>query len=209
MPLLRAVLTVLFSTALLLVGPGALAHDELIEASPEDGQTLETAPEAIELTFSGEIAQVGAQLAVTGGDVAQPLDGAPRVEGLTLVQDLADLGPGTYEVLWRVTSQDGHPISGAFSFTVGGDAGAAPASGEDDETGGAGSTDETGEATTTATSTEPSGTGSTTGSTSDTEGDAAEDGAAGGMPTWVWAVVGLGVVGLIGLLALTWSRGRR
>jgi len=86
--LVRPVLVALVSAVLLVLAPAAQAHDQLLESSPADGATLETAPEAIELTFSGEIAQVGAQVAVTGGDVESPLDGAPRTEGVMLVQDL-------------------------------------------------------------------------------------------------------------------------
>ena len=40
-------------------------------------------------------------------------------DGSTVVASLPKLGAGTYVVTWRVISADTHPVSGAFTFTVG------------------------------------------------------------------------------------------
>ena len=73
----------------------AAAHDEVLSTSPEQDAVLETAPEEIELTYSGEIMDIGHQVADTGA------------------QD------GTYQVVWRVVSSDGHPIEGTYTYEVG------------------------------------------------------------------------------------------
>ena len=45
---------------------------------------------------------------------------SPAVEDMTATVELDEALPdGEYEVLWRVVSSDGHPISGAFTFQVG------------------------------------------------------------------------------------------
>ena len=52
--------------------------------------------------------------------------GEPRLVDNTVTQALQPGSPaGRYVVEWRVTSADGHPISGTFSFTA-----AAPGTGE-------------------------------------------------------------------------------
>ena len=46
--------------------------------------------------------------------------GSPQVDGSTVTQRMAaDAPSGRYTVQWRVTSADGHPISGEFGFAVG------------------------------------------------------------------------------------------
>lgn len=204
----------LASLVLLAPGGAAMAHDELLSSDPEDGATLQDAPEELLLTFSGQIAQVGAQLQITdeaGTDVA---DGDPVVQGTDLVQPLSDIGSGDYEVIWRVTSSDGHPISGAFGFTV--EVAEEPAeesvTAEDTTEPATEETTEpvTEEATEDATTDEATAEATedvTETTTPATDTVATDDD--GGLPVWVWVVVGLAVLALVALLARTWSRGRR
>lgn len=115
----RAVVLALSSVllALLAVQP-ARAHDVLQETSPQDGAQLTEAPEELVLTYSGQISDLGTQVQVTGPQ-GPATDGEPEVQGREVVQPLADeLPAGDYEVAWRVTSSDGHPISGTLGFTV-------------------------------------------------------------------------------------------
>lgn len=200
--------------ALVVLAPGgvATAHDELLSTDPEDGATLQEAPEELVLTFSGQIAQVGAQLQVTDADGGDVADGDPVVQGTDLIQALTDIGSGDYEVIWRVTSSDGHPISGTFDFTV--EAAEEPAA-EDEATEEATEavTDETteqatDEATEQATdeATEEVTPETTEEATQDvTETDTVDE---GGLPGWAWVVIGVAVLALVALLARTWSRGR-
>jgi methionine-rich copper-binding protein CopC len=61
---------------------------------------------------------MGAQVVITGpsGPVQT---GSPIVVDNSAWQPLAaDAPPGNYEVAWRVTSGDGHPITSTFRFTA-------------------------------------------------------------------------------------------
>lgn len=103
------------------VATPAFAHDELVGtelvADTSDG-TLD----AIRLTFSNSILETGTEIVVTGPDGSDALDGAPVVAGPDVTQTLASsLAAGEYDAAWRVVSSDGHPIEGAFAFTVAAD----------------------------------------------------------------------------------------
>ena len=104
--------------ALALVAVPASAHDELKSSNPADGATLATPPSQVVLTFEEPPVALGAQVVVTGpgGPVSS---GAPRLDGDDVVQDVQPQAPaGRYTIEWRVTSDDGHPVSGTLAFTA-------------------------------------------------------------------------------------------
>ena len=199
---LKTLLVLLLSSLVVLLPQEALAHDALVSTDPEDGAVVE-APEQLTLTFSGEIAQVGATVVATDADGESVATGDPQVQGVSVVQPLAsDLPAGDYEVVWRVTSHDGHPISGAFDFTVTGGAPTGKATG--DTTG-------TEEATDESPTKEPTkeSTVEETTPAQDTTDASAQGSSAGGVPAWAWLVLGLAVAGLLAALGVLWSRTRR
>ncbi len=110
----------LAALALLIAGAStAGAHDELVGSVPAAGATVQTGPRAVELRMSRPAQELGTRVVVTGPDGGQVSEGEPRLDGATVVQPLAaDLRSGAYAVAWQVTSSDGHPLSGSFSFTV-------------------------------------------------------------------------------------------
>ena len=99
----------------------AAAHDEVLSTSPEQGAVLESAPEQIELSYSGEIMDIGHQVLVTGPEGQSVTEGPLERDGSQVVQPLAETGSeeGTYQVVWRVVSSDGHPIEGTYTYQVG------------------------------------------------------------------------------------------
>ena len=99
----------------------AAAHDEVLSTSPEQDAVLETAPEQIELSYSGEIMDIGHQVLVTGPEGQSVTEGPLERDGSQVVQPLAAAGSeeGTYQVVWRVVSSDGHPIEGTYTYEVG------------------------------------------------------------------------------------------
>jgi copper resistance protein C len=113
-------LTILAGT-MLAVWVGAspvLAHNTLTSTNPADQEMVQSPPQAVVLTFDVSVIVTGTQVVVTGpsGQVQQ---GEPRLAENTVSQDLQPGAPaGTYTVAWRVTSADGHPVSGTFSFTA-------------------------------------------------------------------------------------------
>ncbi|GAB3053803.1 hypothetical protein GCM10027053_13030 [Intrasporangium mesophilum] len=99
----------------------AAAHDVLERTNPSDGATVDRLPGAVVLTFAEAPLSLGTQVVVTGptGNVAS---GTPTIDGRDVTQALLPTAPaGDYTVTYRVTSDDGHPVSGSFSFhaTVG------------------------------------------------------------------------------------------
>lgn len=97
-------------------GP-ATAHDVLRSTNPADGAQVEQLPDAVVLTFEEPAVAVGSTVTVTGPD--GPVGrGAPQLVDTEVRQTLTGGPAGTYTVLWRVTSADGHPISGTFRFTT-------------------------------------------------------------------------------------------
>ena len=114
------VLTIL-AGAMLAVWAGASpawAHTTLTSTNPADQEMVQSAPQAVVLTFDEPVIATGTQVVVTGpsGQIQQ---GQPRLAENTVTQDLQPGAPaGAYTVAWRVTSADGHPVSGTFSFTA-------------------------------------------------------------------------------------------
>ncbi|MPY59988.1 copper resistance CopC family protein [Streptomyces spongiae] len=105
--------------ALAVSVPRAAAHTELDASSPGANTTLAGLPPSVTLTFSDTMAEKYAKVAVTGPDGTSAATGEPQVAGkaVTLALDPA-ASPGRYTVGYRVVSADGHPVSGAYSFTV-------------------------------------------------------------------------------------------
>lgn len=117
-----AVLACALGAVGILLGPGmptASAHDALVATSPAPDAAAPSAPVAVTLEFSRAVEAFGAQVHVTGPDGGVVSQGAAEVRDATAVQPLAaDAPAGRYTVTWRVTSSDGHPLSGEFAFTV-------------------------------------------------------------------------------------------
>lgn len=123
----------LAAVALIAAPAPALAHDTMTGSSPEAGATSAEAPSEVELSFSAQPQDVGLEIRVSGPDGSDVTDGEPRIEGSAAVQELSETAqePGEYSVVWRVVSSDGHPIEGAYDYTVEGDgAASAPAAEE-------------------------------------------------------------------------------
>jgi methionine-rich copper-binding protein CopC len=76
------------------------------------------APEAVSVTFSGAIAQDGAELRIFGPD-GEVGAAQPQVQGNAIRRPLdRDVPKGEYEVVWEVRSAAGQKLSGSFSFTA-------------------------------------------------------------------------------------------
>ncbi|MEU7430730.1 copper resistance protein CopC [Streptomyces sioyaensis] len=102
----------------------ASAHAALTGSTPAQGAVVDRAPEQVALTFSegvamgddsirvldpkGKRVDRGKLLKLSSGNVVKYGAGLP-----------AGLGDGTYTVAWQAVSADSHPVSGAFTFSVG------------------------------------------------------------------------------------------
>jgi copper resistance protein C len=103
-----------------LVGAGhASAHDELVGSNPAAGTDLHEAPTSLRLTFSDSVNDIGVAVRVEDAAGTQLQTGKPVVDDTVVTQRLKrSKAPGTVHVVWRVTSSDGHPVSGDFIFSV-------------------------------------------------------------------------------------------
>ena len=122
---LAGLLVVLATAALSVIAtaPVATAHAELESTTPKQGSTVQRLPQQVTLTFSEPI-RTPAFVEVTGPGSTNVASGDVQVRDEVLTQRLGDpAGGGAYSLSYRVTSADGHPISGTVRFTVAGGAG--------------------------------------------------------------------------------------
>uniref|UniRef100_A0AAU2JQQ4 Protein YobA n=1 Tax=Streptomyces sp. NBC_00049 TaxID=2903617 RepID=A0AAU2JQQ4_9ACTN len=116
---LAALLATLFATA-----APASAHAALTASDPADGAVVATAPAQVTLSFSEQVAM--------GDDSIRVLDPQGRRVDTGELRDMCSgntirygtalhtgLPQGTYTVAWQAVSADSHPISGAFTFSIG------------------------------------------------------------------------------------------
>jgi copper transport protein len=113
-PLLRLLLVVI---ALLATPALAFGHAALIASVPSNGAMLSEAPRRVELRFSEAVTLLSVALALPDGTVQAV---AAVGDGTTLHFDTpVSAALGTYLAIYRVVSEDGHPIGGTVSFSVG------------------------------------------------------------------------------------------
>ncbi|MGW4201077.1 copper resistance CopC/CopD family protein [Streptomyces sp. NPDC004726] len=119
--------TVLLGTvlgSLVTAASPAAAHAALTGSNPKDGAVVPTAPKEVTLTFSEPIAM--------GKDSIRVLEPSGKRADRSTVRDisadgkvaytvdlLATVPNGTYTVAWQAVSADSHPVSGAFTFSIG------------------------------------------------------------------------------------------
>ncbi|MEU0660302.1 copper resistance CopC/CopD family protein [Streptomyces lavendulocolor] len=121
------VLWLILATAALLgsvLSGTASAHAALTGSTPKDGAVVATAPKDVTLTFSEQVAMGDDAIRVLEpsgkradtGELRDLCAGAVVKYGVDLHSGLPE---GTYTVAWRAVSADSHPISGAFTFSIG------------------------------------------------------------------------------------------
>ena len=117
--LIKSFLAILTVFVVTLLGIStAHAHADLTSSNPEDGSSLSEAPSVIELTFNEQLLPDTVEIAVTTESAGLIPNLAFSTDG-SMVSLPWDQGlPGdTYQVAYRVVSNDGHPITGAISFS--------------------------------------------------------------------------------------------
>ena len=105
--------------ACLTCGP-ALAHTSGTSTEPADGATLDAVPETLRLAFAGPMRIVKVVMVHEGPtgthETRLEVPSKAATESLELSPDFA--GPGDYRVEWRGLGEDGHVMTGTFSFSV-------------------------------------------------------------------------------------------
>jgi copper resistance protein C len=116
----RLVATVLLIAAMAVSGtPTAWAHAVRIAADPVPDASVTTGPARVSATFNEQLQTTFAAMTVVGPDGNLWSEGPPEVQGAMVSVAVRPLGPtGSYTVNYRVTSADGHVVSGSWSFTL-------------------------------------------------------------------------------------------
>ena len=97
----------------------ASAHAARVSADPADNAVLATGPERVSAIFNERLQTTFVAMTVVGPDGNLWSAGEPTVAGPVASIGMRALGPaGTYTVNYRVTSADGHVVSGSWSFRL-------------------------------------------------------------------------------------------
>ncbi|WP_245225047.1 copper resistance protein CopC [Streptomyces smyrnaeus] len=104
-------------------GPAG-AHAALTGSDPAKGSVVRGAPEQVTLDFSEGVAMSDGAIRVLDPrgqrvDTRKVRDTGTAGKVQRAVSLKPGLGKGTYTVAWQAVSADSHPVSGAFTFSVG------------------------------------------------------------------------------------------
>jgi copper transport protein len=104
-----------------VAAPALFLHAALASTYPTDGSVLPTEPSQVSATFDQPIGITPASLEVYTPDGNRADDGDTTLAGPEEIEVslLPGLGTGTYTATWHVISADTHPVSGAFTFSIG------------------------------------------------------------------------------------------
>lgn len=119
--LVGVVAVALWLAAAMLFGSAgtAGAHASLVSADPGKDAELAIGPDRVSATFNEQLQPTFVAMTVVGPDRHLWQDGQPKVQGAVASVAVRPLGPtGTYTVFYRVTSADGHPVQGSWTFRL-------------------------------------------------------------------------------------------
>lgn len=113
----------LFFTSFLLFmsSDKVLGHSFVVKESPVPNSQLETPPKEVVITFDKKVERELASIKVTNEKQQKVTGNLPRLNDYQkeIALELPELGTGIYKVeYYAVSSNDGHPIRGAYHFNV-------------------------------------------------------------------------------------------
>ncbi|MQA26299.1 MAG: hypothetical protein GEU94_12710 [Micromonosporaceae bacterium] len=178
----------------LLGSSPAYAHVKMTSSDPADGSQSRVPISEVTLRFSEQVNPELVKVAVTVD--GKPARSTTQVHGSTVTTSVPERS-GRFQVGYRVVSRDGHTVSGTIEFTV------RRVPGEEPRRPG----DPAPSATADSDATAPAG--SATGPPAVVDGPATDAKGRSVTRSWVWVIVGLGGLGLLGALAYVLVSGRR
>jgi methionine-rich copper-binding protein CopC len=123
MSLVKKVVSTLIGVSFLmgLVSP-ALAHTDVSATSPKDGSTIEAGSVVVSIAFNDKILDLAdsSEIVVLDSENGSIKAECTKVVGKELQATVYFAKAGEYRVTWRTVAEDGHPLSGKFSFKVSG-----------------------------------------------------------------------------------------
>jgi methionine-rich copper-binding protein CopC len=114
-----ALLLAAVTFATTLTAGAAGAHAARVAADPADNAAVSSGPVRVSATFNEDLQTSFAAMTVVGPDGNLWSADEPQVHGTVVSVGVRPLGPvGNYTVNYRVTSADGHVVSGSWSFRL-------------------------------------------------------------------------------------------
>lgn len=102
----------------------ASAHTESDKTTPSSGSTVDAGVQTISISFTDKILNLAdsSEISITGPAGDEVEISCIEVKDKAIRADALLSTEGEYKVVWRTVAEDGHPITGKFSFTVTGTA---------------------------------------------------------------------------------------
>ena len=98
----------------------ASAHTSEASTAPERNSHVMSLPKTVEITFATKLMDIGTGIVVLDPSRKNIVSGPFTVSEYSLSAPISDSKIlGTYEVTYRVVSEDGHPVEGRFNFYLG------------------------------------------------------------------------------------------
>lgn len=108
--------------AIAAVAPiAASAHGKLESAAPATGSTVDTAPDALRLTFNEDLEPAFSSVKVSdanGNAVTQAKAKVDAANPRVMTVAIPTLAPGAYTVQWVAMTADAHRTKGTYTFRV-------------------------------------------------------------------------------------------
>ena len=117
----KLIASLLLGWVLLVSATPASAHAQLVSANPKSKSTVYVLPVQVKLMFSDDLIDLegGNQIQVTDPKGKRVDNGETVLLGNQLNAGLKKSTLlGKYKVTYRVLSEDGHPISASYTFTL-------------------------------------------------------------------------------------------
>ena len=101
----------------------AQAHGSFVSSNPKSQSTVSKLPKVVWVEFDGKLITIADKqtnfLTVRNSNGRVLSDGKAFVDGARISVNLKDRSAtGKIKVSWRVVSEDGHPVSSFFTFSV-------------------------------------------------------------------------------------------
>jgi copper transport protein len=98
------------------------AHAALLRTTPSDGEVVKSSPQKITLAFSEHLEPDLIEVKLYDWNAREIDLAGPKItqgHASEMYAEVPTLKEGTYTVVWSVVSEDGHPVKGSYSFSVG------------------------------------------------------------------------------------------
>ena len=114
---------VLFAASSILATNWAAAHGQFVSSNPKANSVVAKVPKLVWVEFDGNLITIADKqsnfLTVKNSKGRELSDGKPFVGGARVSVNIKNRSAtGKIKVSWRVVSEDGHPVSSFFTFTV-------------------------------------------------------------------------------------------